>query len=120
MKRTNSRRTESNNIPIATILSVVGGILMIIGGISIIFMFGWYQSIFGEGVFVTDRMRHSTNDSDGGLTGWWWPGMMMMASSGAMLGGLISLSSLSLGQELYLLLEVTGCINIQKAYKIGD
>jgi hypothetical protein len=44
MERLNSRRSESN-VPIAAILSVISGIVMIIGGISIIFMFGWYQSM---------------------------------------------------------------------------
>jgi hypothetical protein len=44
MERLNSRRSQSN-VPIAAILSVISGIVMIIGGISIIFMFGWYQSM---------------------------------------------------------------------------
>lgn len=44
MEWLNSRRNESN-VPIAAILSVISGIVMIIGGISIIFMFGWYQSM---------------------------------------------------------------------------
>jgi hypothetical protein len=44
MERLNSRRSESN-VPIAAILSVISGIVMIIGGISIIFMFGWYKSM---------------------------------------------------------------------------
>jgi hypothetical protein len=44
MERLNSRRSEGN-VPIAAILSLISGIVMIIGGISIIFMFGWYQSM---------------------------------------------------------------------------
>ena len=92
MKRTNSRRTKSN-VPIAAILSVVGGFIMIIGGISIIFMFGWYQSMFGgEGIFIMNRMMHSDDDDSSGDMGngigWWWPSMMIATSSGAMLGGL--------------------------------
>ena len=87
MKRTNSRRTKSN-IPIAAILSVLGGFIMIIGGISIIFMFGWYQSMFGgEGIFIMNRMMHSGDDDGSGDMGngigWWWPSMMIATSSGA-------------------------------------
>jgi hypothetical protein len=34
-------------------------------------MFGWYQPLFDEeGIFIMDRMRDSSNDSDGGLIGW--------------------------------------------------
>lgn len=43
---------------------------MIIEGISIIFMFGWYQSMFGgEGIFIMDRMMHSSNNDGVELTG---------------------------------------------------
>jgi hypothetical protein len=35
MKGTNRHRSESNNVSIAAILSIVGGIVIIIGGISI-------------------------------------------------------------------------------------
>jgi hypothetical protein len=107
-----SRRTQSNNVPIAAILSIVAGILMIIEGTSIIFMFGWYQSMFGgEGVFIMDRMMHDGNDDGsigiGGRTGR-WPGMMM-TYSGAMLSGLSALSSLSLG---------AGAVSIVGGYKL--
>lgn len=113
MKRTNSRHTESN-VPIAAILSIVGGFIMIIGGISIIFIFGWYQSMFGgEGIFIMNRMMHSGDDDGSGDIGdgigWWWPGMMIATSSGAMLGGLTALSSLSLA---------TGAVSIAGGYKI--
>ena len=110
-----SRRTESNNVPNAAILSIVAGILMIIEGTSIIFMFGWYQSMFGgEGVFIIDSMMHDGNDDGsvgiGGGTGP-WPGMMMMTTtySGAMLSGLSALSSLSLG---------AGAVSIVGGYKL--
>lgn len=113
MKRTNSRRTESNNVSIAAILSIVGGFIMIIGGISIFFLFGWYQSMFGgEGIFIMNRMMHSGDDGNGDIgdgIGWWWPGMMIATSSGAMIGGLIALSSLSLG---------AGAVSIAGGYKI--
>jgi hypothetical protein len=107
-----SRRTESNNVPIAAILSIVAGILMIIEGTSIIFMFGWCQSMFGgEGVFIMDSMMHDGNDDGsvgiGGGTGR-WPGMMM-TYSGAMLSGLSASSSLSLG---------AGAVSIVGGYKL--
>jgi hypothetical protein len=82
---------------------------MIIGGISIIFMFGWYQSMVGEGISIMDRMMHSSNNDGVELTGWWWPGMMMTASSGAMVGGLTALSSLSLD---------AGAVSIAEGYKM--
>ena len=110
-----SRRTESNNVPISAILSIVAGILMIIEGTSIIFMFGWYQSMFGgEGVFIMDRMMHDGNDDGslgiGGRTGR-WPGMMMTTTtySGAMLSGLSASSSLSLD---------AGAVSIVGGYKL--
>ena len=109
-----SRRTESNNVPISAILSIVAGILMIIEGTSIIFMFGWYQSIFGgKGIFIMDSMMHDGNDDGSvsicGGTGR-WPGMMMMTTySGAMLSGLSASSSLSLG---------AGAVSIVGGYKL--
>lgn len=44
---TNNKMT-GNKLSISAFLSIVGGVIMIAGGTSTIFMFDWYQSTFGE------------------------------------------------------------------------
>lgn len=44
---TNNKMT-GNKLSISAFLSIVGGVIMIAGGTSTIFMFDWYQSTFGD------------------------------------------------------------------------
>lgn len=91
-------KINANNLSVSAILFIIVGIIMILGGISTIFMFGWYQSMFG-GMYWMPSMMHQG-------TGSWPPSVAM--PSGNMLGALI-LSLLSTAQELCALLQVTKC-----------
>lgn len=80
-------KINANNLSVSAILSIIVGIIMILGGISTNFMFEWYQSMFGEMYWMTSMMHRGTGS---------WPPSVAMPS-GNMLGALIGLSLLSAG-----------------------
>jgi hypothetical protein len=101
------RNENNNDVSISTVLSIVAGILMVLGGISVIFMFGWYQSMFG-GVFMMNDMNDMTHMRGSSM----WPSILM--PNGNILGPLIALSSLSIGPGV---VSIIGGYNIYKEPK---
>lgn len=82
-------KMSRNNLSISTLLSIVGGVIMILGGVVTIFMFDWYQSTFGEIHWMP--MRYYMHQ--GTLP--WSHGAAM--SNVNILGSIIGLSMLSAG-----------------------
>jgi hypothetical protein len=88
-------RTEENNVvSIPVILSLFAGIMMIIGGLGVILMFGWYhQSMFGVGMgglMMFDNMMH-------GGAGMWWSPVLIPNMYTFSLVSSIALSSILIG-----------------------